>query len=124
MADVTNATNQEMKEKFKKRFTENQDKIEALHLEMANCLMAEVALDILEKAPNARTLELEHLTEDYNEYNTVIATALLDENGVDLFEVDEEGTLELFVEDVLCNYSADFLILLPSTINLPAQITV
>jgi hypothetical protein len=97
----------------------NFDKIDALTLESADALMADVAVKVLEKAPQAKTLELYHMTEELNEYNSVSAKTLLDSEGSDI--LDEDPDVETWIQDLLCEYSGDFLILLPETIDLHEQ---
>lgn len=122
MTEVTTVAHRELKQKAKERFAGNQDKIEALYLEMANCLMVEVSVDILEKAPTAKTLELYHMLEENNEYNSVSPKALLDAGGTDL--LDEDESLATWLEDLLCNFSGDYLILLPESVDLESQLQV
>lgn len=119
MTEVTTTDNSELKQKLKERFAENQDKIEALYIEMGNCLMADIAVTILEKEPKAKTLVVFHMTVEDNEYNSIGVTSLLDENGNDMLDKDDE--LSRWVEDLLCGYSGDYLVLLPETIDLAAQ---
>lgn len=124
MTEVKTNDTADLKQNLQKRFTEDQDKIEAIYKEMAGLLMAEVSLDILEKVPAAKTLVVEHLTEEYNEYNSVVSVSLLNENGTDLFDADDDGSLQESIDDILINYSADYLILLPETIDLQGQLNV
>lgn len=113
---------EELKQKFQERFEINRDNIERVYIEMGNCLMGQIAVEILEKAPTAKTLVVYHMTVQNNEYNSIGVEALLNGEGKDLLRQDEDSE-ELFrwVEDLTCKYSGDYLVLLPTTIDLVAQ---
>lgn len=121
MTDITAGGFLKAKQEFNKCFEVKQSEIEKIHIDMGNCLMGQIAVDILLREPSARTLAVFHMTVDENEYNSIGIKSLLDAEGNDLLEEDDD--LARWLEDLTCNYNGDYLVLLPTTIDLLAQVS-